>query len=81
MKICGIISEYNPFHTGHAHQIVQTRTRLGEDTAIVCVMSGNFVQRGEPAVFAKHARAEAAVRSAKKREEREKMFVPPKEKK
>ena len=62
MKICGIISEYNPFHTGHAHQIVQTRTRLGEDTAIVCVMSGNFVQRGEPAVFAKHARAEAAVR-------------------
>lgn len=62
MKICGIISEYNPFHTGHAHQIAQTRTRLGEDCAIVCVMSGNFVQRGEPAVFAKHARAEAAVR-------------------
>ena len=61
-KVCGIVAEYNPFHNGHRYHIEQTRALLGEDTAIVCVMSGNFVQRGEPAVFLKHARAEAALR-------------------
>lgn len=61
MTICGIIAEYDPFHNGHAHHIAETRAALGEDTAVVCAMSGNFVQRGEPAVFEKHARAEAAV--------------------
>ncbi|MGN1001725.1 MAG: nucleotidyltransferase family protein [Oscillospiraceae bacterium] len=63
MKITGIVSEYNPFHLGHEHHIAATRQALGEDTAIVCAMSGNFVQRGEAAVFSKNARAEAAVLS------------------
>ncbi len=61
MKVCGIICEYNPFHRGHAHQIAQIRALLGEDAAIVCCMSGNFVQRGEAAVAPKHIRAEAAL--------------------
>jgi len=62
MKICGIVAEYNPFHKGHLYQIEETRRRLGDDTAIVCVMSGDFVQRGEAAVLDKNRRAEAAVR-------------------
>ncbi|MBR1660084.1 MAG: nucleotidyltransferase family protein, partial [Oscillospiraceae bacterium] len=62
MKICGIVAEYNPFHNGHARHIAETRALLGADTAIVCVMSGDFVQRGGPAVFPRHTRAEAAVR-------------------
>lgn len=62
MTIAGIVAEYNPFHLGHQHQIQETRRRLGPDCAVVCVMSGDFVQRGEPAVFSKFARAEAAVR-------------------
>ena len=61
MKIVGIVAEYNPFHKGHAYQLQKVREIYGEDTAIVCVMSGDFVQRGEPAVFSKYARAEAAV--------------------
>lgn len=61
MRIAGIVAEYNPFHLGHQHQIGETRRLLGEDCGIVCVMSGDFVQRGEPAVFSKFARAEAAV--------------------
>ena len=62
MKTVGVIAEYNPFHTGHAWQLAQLRRRLGGDTAIVCAMSGNFVQRGDFAIVRKHARAEAAVR-------------------
>lgn len=62
MKVAGIVAEYNPFHKGHAYQIQKIKKMFGEDTGIVCVMSGDFVQRGEPAIFAKHARAEAAVR-------------------
>ena len=62
MKIVGIVAEYNPFHKGHAYQLQKVRDIYGEDTAIVCVMSGDFVQRGEPAIFSKFARAEAAVR-------------------
>ena len=61
MKIVGIICEYNPFHNGHARQIRLIRKLLGEDTAIVCAMSGNYVQRGSPAVFDKMLRARAAV--------------------
>ncbi len=61
MKTVGIVAEYNPFHKGHALHIAKTREILGEDAAIVCVMSGNFIQRGEPAIFAKHTRAEAAL--------------------
>ena len=62
MKTVGIVCEYNPFHNGHALQFQKIRTLLGSDTAIVCVMSGNFVQRGYPAVFDKSLRAEAALR-------------------
>lgn len=62
MKIVGIVVEYNPFHKGHAYQLQKVRELFGDDTAIVCVMSGDFVQRGEPALFSKYARAEAAVR-------------------
>lgn len=61
MNICGIVAEYNPFHNGHAYQIAQTRARLGADCAVVAVMSGNFVQRGEYAVMGKYARAACAV--------------------
>ena len=61
MKTVGIVAEYNPFHAGHEYHIKRTRELLGE-CAIVCVMSGDFVQRGEPALFSKYARAEAACR-------------------
>ena len=62
MTVCGIVAEYNPFHTGHAHHIAQTQRTLGGEAAIVCAMSGNFVQRGDFAVLDKYARAEMAVR-------------------
>ena len=57
----GIICEYNPLHLGHAAQIARVRKTFGEETAIVCAMSGNFVQRGAPAAFSKDLRAKAAV--------------------
>ena len=59
MNIAAIVCEYNPFHCGHAAHIQATR-RAGHD-AIVCIMSGQFVQRGEPAVLDKHVRAETAI--------------------
>ena len=61
-KVAGIVAEYNPFHRGHAYHIAETRRLLGADCAVVCVMSGDFVQRGDVAVFDKFARAEMAVR-------------------
>ena len=61
MHICGIICEYNPFHRGHEKQLRQVRQALGADAAVVCLMSGSFVQRGEPAIFEKRVRAQAAV--------------------
>ena len=61
MKIVGILCEYNPLHQGHAKQIARIRESGGPDTAIVCLMSGNFVQRGYPAVFDKGLRARAAL--------------------
>ena len=60
MKITGIICEYNPFHIGHAKQIAAIRAKE-PDSAIVCLMSGNYVQRGMPAVFDKAVRAKAAI--------------------
>lgn len=63
MAVAGIITEYNPLHCGHLLQMERTRALLGEETAIVCAMSGSFVQRGDFALARKHARAEAAVRS------------------
>lgn len=61
MKICGIVAEYNPFHTGHLYQIERVREQIGKDCTIVCVMSGNYVQRGDTAIFPKQIRAEAAL--------------------
>ena len=61
METIGIICEYNPLHRGHIYHIEQTRSALGSDSAVVCAMSGNFVQRGDFAVFNKHSRAQAAV--------------------
>lgn len=62
MAVAGVIAEYNPFHRGHAWQLSAIRERLGEDTAVVVAMSGNFVQRGDFALLNKHARAEMALR-------------------
>ena len=62
MKTIGIICEYNPLHKGHARQLRLARELAGEDCAVVCLMSGNYVQRGAPAIFPKAIRAEAALR-------------------
>lgn len=63
MNVVGIVAEFNPFHNGHAYIIRKAREYAANpDCAVVCVMSGNFVQRGECAVMSKHTRAEAAVR-------------------
>lgn len=62
MKTVGIVGEYNPFHKGHKLHVEESLRKIGSDAAILCVMSGDFVQRGEPAVFSKFARAEAALR-------------------
>ena len=61
MKTVVIICEYNPLHLGHKKQIDRIREEFGAETAIVCAMSGNFVQRGSPAIVDKSARAAAAV--------------------
>jgi len=63
MKTVGIICEYNPLHKGHVEHIEKTREALGGDTTVVSIMSGNFVQRGDFAIFNKHARAKMAVHS------------------
>ncbi len=60
MKICAIICEYNPLHNGHLYQIDQAKKRTGAD-ALLCLMSGNFVQRGEAAILDKFTRAKHAV--------------------
>lgn len=62
MNICGIITEYNPMHLGHDYQ-VKAAAKLTHTDANIIVMSGNFVQRGEPAIIDKYARAEAAIHS------------------
>ena len=61
MKTAGIIAEYNPFHKGHEYQIRYTKERLKADYVIVA-MSGDYVQRGTPALISKHTRAEMALR-------------------
>ena len=63
MKIVGIICEYNPFHLGHKKQIDWIKAYFGGDCAVICLMSGNFVQRGHPAIFDKSIRAKAAILS------------------
>ncbi len=59
--IVGIICEYNPLHLGHKKQMNKIREVFGPETAIVCAMSGNFVQRGSPAIIDKKYRAKAAI--------------------
>lgn len=61
MTAVGIVCEYNPFHLGHEKQLRLIRGHFGSDAVIVCAMSGNFVQRGEPAIFNKSIRAKAAI--------------------
>ena len=60
MKVTGIIVEYNPFHNGHIYHIQQARS-ITDCDVLVAVCSGNFVQRGQPAVIDKWERAKAAV--------------------
>lgn len=62
MTTIGMITEYNPFHSGHRYHIHEVRRRFGENTKIVCVMSGNWVQRGDAALTDKWIRAGAALR-------------------
>lgn len=62
MKTVGIIAEYNPFHRGHQWQMDAVRAKFGVDCAILVALGGCYTQRGEPAVFTKYARAEAALR-------------------
>ncbi|WP_192982268.1 nucleotidyltransferase [Marinilactibacillus psychrotolerans] len=60
MEACGIIAEYNPFHNGHLYQLQEAKKRTGAEVIIV-VMSGNFLQRGEPAIVDKWKRAQLAL--------------------
>lgn len=60
MRACGIIVEYNPFHNGHKYHIEQARKQSNAD-CIIAVMSGNFLQRGEPAIIDKYTRTKAAL--------------------
>lgn len=62
MKLVGLIAEYNPFHNGHEYHIRKAKEVTGAD-AVVVVMSGNFVQRGTPAIMPKHLRAKVALKS------------------
>lgn len=61
MKIVGLIAEYNPFHNGHQYHIKKAKEITDAD-AVIVVMSGNFVQRGAPAIMPKHLRTEAALK-------------------
>ena len=60
MKAVGIIGEYNPFHPGHAYHLRQAREITGADFTVV-ILNGDFVQRGEPAVFDKYSRTRTAL--------------------
>ena len=61
MRTIGIISEYNPFHSGHRYQLEEIRKTFGADCAIVCAMSGNWVQRGDAAIVDKWSRTKMAL--------------------
>ena len=61
-KVLGIIAEYNPFHNGHKYHIDEAKAKVNPDITI-CAMSGNFVQRGEPAIFNKFSRAKVATKN------------------
>lgn len=61
MRAVGLITEYNPFHNGHLHHLQASREAAGAEVA-VAVMSGHFLQRGEPALLDKWRRTEIALR-------------------
>ena len=63
MNVIGVVCEYNPFHRGHLLHLERCRAALEGESAVLCVLSGDFVQRGEAAVYDKFIRAEAACRS------------------
>lgn len=60
MKACGLIVEYNPFHHGHAYHLQEAKKQTGAD-CMIAVMSGDFLQRGEPAIIDKFHRTKAAL--------------------
>ncbi len=62
MVVTGVIAEYNPFHNGHLHQLAHAKDATGADYMIV-VMSGDYTQRGEPALMSKYDRARMALES------------------
>ena len=62
MKTLGIITEYNPFHQGHAYMLERAKRKADADRVVV-IMSGSFVQRGEPAIFDKWTRTAAALKN------------------
>jgi predicted nucleotidyltransferase len=62
LKAVGLVVEYNPFHNGHAYHAAESKRRTGADL-VIAVMSGPFLQRGEPALISKWARAEMALLS------------------
>ena len=62
MKTLGIISEFNPFHNGHKYLLDKAKNELGVDLSVT-IMSGDFVQRGEPAIMDKYSRSKTAIES------------------
>lgn len=62
LRVCGVIAEYDPFHTGHAFHLAQAR-RMTDADFVVCVISCAFTQRGTPAMFSTHARARMALQN------------------
>ena len=61
MNVIGIVAEYNPFHSGHAYQIAQSRLILDKNTPVIAVMSGNWVQQANCAIYDKWTRARLAI--------------------
>ncbi|SHJ66174.1 nucleotidyltransferase [Tepidibacter formicigenes] len=62
MKVLGLVVEYNPFHNGHLYHILESK-KITNSTHTIAIMSGHFLQRGEPALFDKWTRAKMAVKS------------------
>ncbi|MFO8069083.1 MAG: nucleotidyltransferase [Alkalibacterium sp.] len=60
MKVCGVVAEYNPFHNGHLYHLQEAKKKTEADVMVVA-MSGNFLQRGEPAIVDKWDRASLAL--------------------
>ncbi|WNB90506.1 nucleotidyltransferase [Bacillus sp. NEB1478] len=60
MKAAGVVVEYNPFHNGHYYHLQETK-RVTDAACIIAVMSGNFLQRGEPALLSKWSRTKMAL--------------------